>query len=220
MAGVTVLQLDTKFPRIAGDIASPETYNCALEVVRVPSATVASIVTDKPDGIDITPFIDAARNANGDLVTTSCGFLAPFQKRIAQEIDRPFVASALIDLERLSRIYGADIQVLTFDAEKLSTDHSAALPDCIGLIADMHLRQVIEGDLDTLDKDRARAEILRHLRDQLKETTRALLLECTNLPPYKAAICREFNIPIFDILTVIEQHLPKAIKSAFLKGIP
>ena len=32
----------------------------------------------------------------------------------------------------------------------------------------------------------------------------AIVCECTNLPPYSAAIERRFGVPVFDIITLVE----------------
>ena len=79
MAKLTVLQLDTAFPRLPGDVASPDSYDCAIDIVTIPAATVKTIVTDHPDHIDISGFeaaidlIDRTADDN-DVITTSCGF--------------------------------------------------------------------------------------------------------------------------------------------------
>jgi hypothetical protein len=41
MPAVTVLQLDTSFPRIPGDVACPQTYLGEVEVIRIAQASVA-----------------------------------------------------------------------------------------------------------------------------------------------------------------------------------
>ena len=64
---------------------------------------------------------------------------------------------------------------------------------------------MIANDLPALDRRRAEDEIVR-LVDGLCHDgkVKALLLECTNLPPYKAALKARFDVEIFDILTLID----------------
>ncbi len=52
---VTVLQLDTDFPRIAGDVGCKESYARPPQIIRVKGASVGRIVTDRPQDIDIAP---------------------------------------------------------------------------------------------------------------------------------------------------------------------
>ena len=79
---ITLLQLDTHFPRIPGDVGSVDTFKCDLEIIRVPNATVKEVVNSNPNQIDLDPFFNAINKATGDLITTSCGFLSPFQSEL------------------------------------------------------------------------------------------------------------------------------------------
>ena len=53
---VTVLQLDTHFPRVAGDVGAPATYLNEIEIIRVTGTSVEGIVTGDPTSIDVAPF--------------------------------------------------------------------------------------------------------------------------------------------------------------------
>ena len=216
---LSVLQLDTHFPRIAGDVASPDTYACGLEILRVNAAHVPDIVTARPTDILLAPFADALSTAKGDLITTSCGFLAPFQDRLQALTPKPFIASALSQLPQIAKTRSpAETAILTFDADKLNAQHLP--PDLadyttsiIGLNPEIHLRRVIEEDRAWLDTDRA----ARELADiAFPATVKTLLLECTNLPPYKPYIKVGRSIDVFDILTAIEAQLPGVIQPQFL----
>lgn len=223
MAKLTILQLDTAFPRLPGDVASPDSYDCAVDIVTIPAATVESIVTDQPERIDISSFesaidmIDEKAN-DGDIITTSCGFLCYWQKHLARRTRLPFISSALIDLPRLTAKYGQNLGILTFDASTLAkpayadamTGFSGSV---LGLPTDAHLRQVITQNDIQLDGQRAEAEIIELVRIMIRNASiDALLMECTNLPPYKAALKSEFDIEIYDILTVLHNTDSKMVK--------
>lgn len=216
---LTVLQLDTHFPRIPGDVACPETYLGAVEVIRIPAASVGRIVTKAPAAIDIAPFEAAVRAARGDVIATSCGFLAHWQDHLQALTARPVVASALGALDRLEAS-APPVNVLTFDAAKLRAGHWSGARSqsthLIGLRPDLHLRQVIERDLADLDAGRATEEIADMLRARLAPDCKSLLLECTNLPPYKAAMRAVFKGEIHDILTEIEVLRPGTVHPDFL----
>ena len=85
----------------------------------------------------------------------------------------------------------------------------------IGLNQDAHLRAVIGGDASTLDAAKAARETVDTVRAQTTNSLRTLLLECTNLPPYKGALAAAFDVQIIDILTEIEAVRPKSIRPAF-----
>ena len=222
MPRITVLQLDTHFPRIPGDVGSAETFQAELEIIRVPNATVKQVVSNDPAQINLGPFIDAIKGATGDLITTSCGFLSPFQNTLDAECDVPFIASALGQLEQLKNTLNpTDIQIITFDSTKLGPVHlptgCAEFDVSIhGLDHSSHLRDVIENNRDLLNTTMASADIRAVVQASDITMINHILLECTNLPPYKPEIRKISNAKIYDILTAIETKLPNAVHSQFL----
>jgi hypothetical protein len=224
---VSVLQLDTDFPRVAGDVGCADTYRGTVEIIRMPSATVGQVVSNRPDLIDIAPMEDALRRARGDLVVTSCGFLSYWQAHLAGLTDKPFISSALTALEDLSRSYAAgEILILTFDAASLTPLHLGAHADyatgMVGLPDDMHLKRVIRENQKTLDVERAGRELAAFIATAQKPHHKHILLECTNLPPYKAQMQAVTDLSITDILTCIEAAQLNTINPHFLpkKDIP
>lgn len=219
MTGLSLLQLDTNFPRVPGDVGCAETFLTPLQVLTVPGASVEQVVTDRPDRINLAAFNAALEAATGTIISTSCGFLAPFQKQLQSATNRPFVASALGALPNLlQRFQPNEIAVLTFDAQKLAAVHLgvAAPVTIIGLLPDMHLRRVIEERDTTLSLPRAEAEVIGHLSQHLPQTTQVVLNECTNLGPYKPAIKQSFAVEVVDILTEIEARQTGTVHPAFL----
>ena len=77
------------------------------------------------------------------------------------------------------------------------------------------MRQVIDQNLSALDEVTASLEITKLLCETQTEAHDHILLECTNLPPYRAAITQETGLPVTDILTCIEQTCAGAIAPAF-----
>jgi hypothetical protein len=217
---VTVLQLDTDFPRIAGDVGCADSYARAPQIIRIKGADVGRIVTNRPQDIDIAPFEEALKRATGDIITTSCGFLSYWQEHLAALTDRPFVSSALTALETLSAQYSPDqLRILTFDASSLGAQHLGMHPQyatsILGLSPDTHLRQVISQNRRALDPDRAGPQIASLLSAAQTNIHQHILLECTNLPPYRAAITAATGLPITDILSVIEARCKGAVATEF-----
>ena len=210
MPVVSLFQLDTSFPRIPGDIGSPETWRASLDIHVVPELSVVQVINSDPGATDITAVEAAMDRARGDIFTTSCGFLCYWQDRLAARTGRPFVSSALLALPDLRRRFAdEELAILTFNADVLTSRAFApSLGGFAGTVAGLakysHLRQVIANDLPALNRQRAEDEIVR-LVDGVCAAgeVRALLLECTNLPPYKQALKARFDIEIFDILTLI-----------------
>ncbi|MGJ8595368.1 hypothetical protein [Sulfitobacter sp.] len=217
---VTVLQLDTYFPRIAGDVGSEQTYARPPQIIRIGGASVGRIVTNRPQDIDIKPFEEALAHAEGDIIVTSCGFLSYWQDHLAALTDRPFISSALTALDDLHRIHSPDaLRILTFNQDALTAAHlgkHTAYAGCIiGLPPAHHLRHVIDQNLSALDEALASSEITKLLCETQTEAHGHILLECTNLPPYRAAIKAATGLPVTDILTCIETICAGAIAPQF-----
>lgn len=221
MPRLTVLQLDTAFPRIAGDVAAAATYTEAVDIIRMPQASVAKVVATQPDGIDITAFEDAVASISSGVITTSCGFLGYWQEHLSRLTTQPVITSSLCRLDHLCQQYGrGKVAIVTFDAAVLRAPLYAPLlgdfgGPVIGLEDHHHLRRVIADDLTHLDRGKAEAELISHLSGQL-DGIEAVLLECTNLPPYKAALKKACGVAVFDILNAIDALTPGLVKPAFL----
>ena len=77
-----------------------------------------------------------------------------------------------------------------------------------GLENGSELHPVISQDRETLDIEAARADVAaaaRRLADRAPDLT-AVVLECTNLPPYRDVIDRAFSCRIYDIRDMILWH--------------
>jgi hypothetical protein len=183
---------------------------------------VKQVVNADPNQIDLDPFFDAINKATGDLITTSCGFLSPFQNELDEVCDVPFISSSLRQLEHLKNIYKPpELQIITFDAAKLGPTHlpigcEAFNKSVCGLNSDAHLKSIIENNISHIDISKATADICAVVRANKKKSTKGILLECTNLPPYKIDIRRISDVPIYDILTAIEKELPDSVHPYFL----
>lgn len=223
MPTLSLLQLETRFPRIAGDVGSAQTWRATLDRHVIADLSVQKVITDAPRIEDIAGVEAVLATVRGDLITTSCGFLGIWQDRLAAGAPAPFLASSLNGLPDLMARYGPDgLAILTFDAKTLSAPAFAPLLNgfagpIVELPPSSHLKQVIADDLPELDFARAEAEIIDLVAGLMAQRpVRALLLECTNLPPYKAALKKRFDAEIFDILTQIHLMNPDIVESAFL----
>ncbi len=216
-----VLMLDTNFPRLAGDIGNPDSFDHPVIYRRLPGAVVSRIVTDKPLPDDLADlFINNARtleNAGATVISTSCGFLFPLQARLQAAVSVPVITSALCLLPVLREKAGVDtpIGILTFDAERLSPHH---IPDdgplvIEGLAHTDHLFRVIADDLAELDQAQAGrnvADAIQRLKSRAPGLE-AVILECTNLPPYRHKLMKNNGFSIYDIHDAIK-HLQNAYK--------
>ena len=191
-----VVMLNTRFPRLLGDIGNPETFPFPVVYRRVEAATVAAVVRDGVVAPEAAQGLAAAvrelaAEEEVSAIATSCGYLGALQGELQAAVSVPVVASAFALLPFLRSVYGPEavLGVLTFDARLLTTAHFGpwAGPQDEGRVviegieAGRELHRVIAGDLPDLDSDRAEADVLDAGRRLLARdpNVTALLLECT-----------------------------------------
>ena len=66
------------------------------------------------------------------------------------------------------------------------------------------------------DEEKVADELLTVFKEACNDNTDALLLECTNMPPYKQDLKQFKPVKIFDILSAIEALLPNTVKPTYL----
>ncbi|RYX90706.1 MAG: aspartate/glutamate racemase family protein [Comamonadaceae bacterium] len=199
--------LDTRFPRPLGDIGCAETWT--QRGIRVDLHIVLGIWPDKVvqsaaglrAGRIVPAFVAVARQLErkgARAITTSCGFLVLLQKELQAGVKVPVITSSLMQLPGLLR-QEKQVGVLTISASSLGKEHlrSAGVPrerlgDVLvqGVDPKGEFATQILGNQPTLDIERAGQEVVAAavaLKSRVPEL-RHLVLECTNMPPYRAAI--------------------------------
>lgn len=219
---IGVIMLDTRFPRPPGDVGNPATFGGRAIYEIVPGAVVARVVrAETPDPELIAPFLDARDRlvrAGVGLVTTSCGFLVPFQAALARGCPVPVVTSSLLALPALAErcaAAGRRAGVITIHAGRLTHDYLVAAgadpaTPVEGTESGRELTAKILADAADLNPAAAERDVVEageRLRARCPDLG-AVLLECTNMPPYRAALARRLGLPVHDILTVLAEHAP------------
>ncbi|WP_315135393.1 aspartate/glutamate racemase family protein [Achromobacter marplatensis] len=205
-----VLMLDTRFPRPPGDVGNRETYSRAgipVRFVTVQGASPRKIVQDA-DPSFLQPFVDAAvalAAQGARLISTSCGFLARYQTVLQAAVPVPVVTSSLLQCRGLDRV-----GIVTFDAQSLSRP----LLDAVDVPADavvegiapgceMHARILANApEMDLAEVERNVVDAARRLAAR-DSGLRNIVLECTNMPPYRDAVARATGLPVHDIETLL-----------------
>ena len=213
-ASVGILMLNTRFPRIPGDIGNAATWPFPVHYKVIPAATPDNVVRGDASPL-LGAFIDAGRELlelGCDGIATNCGFLVPFQTEMSRALGVPVASSSLLQapLIRMSLPADQTLGILTISSETLTTAHldAAGIPHDTpvgGTGAGSHFTTRVLGDADEIDFDQARADnvnaALRLVHDN--PNIGAILLECTNMVPYAADIRRATGRPVFSIYTYL-----------------
>ncbi len=210
---IGVLSLESHFPKPPGHIKNPSSLPFTTSYEIIEGLTVPLLLND-PSPEMIQPLIAAAKRLEKSgvkAITGSCGFLALFQNEIAAAVEVPVFVSSLIQADLIHRMTGRPVGVLTASAKLLTPQHLSAVgagdvPLVIeGMDAGPEFSEVIlRNDRDDMDLDKIEAELLEAGERLIARAPEvgAILLECTDLPPYAHSLQSRLGRPVFDIITL------------------
>jgi Asp/Glu/hydantoin racemase len=213
---VGILMLDTRFPRIPGDMGNATTFPFPVRYHRVSGAAPDLVVRRGAEGL-LDAFVDAARHLEREgvgAITTNCGFLVKFQQQMAAAVRVPVFTSSLLLVPIVHRLLapGRRVGIMTVNAPSLTAEHlagagiDAEIPlAVVGMETEKEFTRVLLDDELELDVEAAREEHIRVARRLVGEhrDVGAIVLECTNMPPYADDIRRETGLPVFDITSLV-----------------
>lgn len=214
-APLGILMLEARFPRIPGDMGNAGTWPFPVLYRVVRGATPAAVVLERARGL-LPAFLDAAAELvalGAEAITTNCGFLALFQMQLAAHVRVPVATSALMQVPWVQATLppGQRVGVVTISAATLTPAHLAAA----GVPIDTPIagteggreffRVLIRAEAEDLDVALAEQDVLdagRALVTRHPEVG-AIVLECTNMAPYAAAMQAALGRPVYDIYSLV-----------------
>jgi len=214
-APLGILMLEARFPRIFGDMGNAATWPFPVLYRVVRGASPEKVVLKGASGL-LPDFVEAARDLvslGAEAITTNCGFLALFQKELAQAVGVPVATSSLMQIPWVQATLppGKRVGVVTVSAATLTPAHLEA----VGVPLDTPVagteggceffRVLITAEKDDMDVGLAEADVLAAGRDLVARhpDVGAIVLECTNMPPYAAALAAELGLPVYDVYSMI-----------------
>lgn len=211
---IGILMLDTAFERFNGDVGNARTWPFPVQY-RVVKGASPDRVTGARD-LSLLPAFKAAADdliAGGvDAITTTCGFLALYQKELAAHCAVAVATSALLQVPMVARILpaGRHPAILTFSAEDLTRRHLEAVgvdptTPIFGMPANSQFQRSIRTGDRSVDFATLRGEVLDAAAGMLQKDPGigAIIAECTNLTPYSRDIRKLLGVPVFDAVSLV-----------------
>jgi len=153
-------------------------------------------------------------NKGASGITGDCGFMMAFQQIAAKAANIPVFMSSMIQCPMVSVAYDKfdKILILTANSATLKPQKEVLLNKCGFDVVDT--RFVIRGCQDVpgfdavakgdkVDVEKVTPGVVTMTRDILTQEPyiRAIILECTELPPYADALRAATDLPVFDAIT-------------------
>ncbi|MGL4606598.1 MAG: aspartate/glutamate racemase family protein [Eubacteriaceae bacterium] len=218
VAGYTVgiMLLDVHYPLLPGNVVNAETYNYPVRHAWVPGANQDRMHSG--DDTLLPELIKTAKQLEKEgcrAIAGACGYFGHFQKRVADAVDIPIYLSSIVQASWIAAGLKSNekIGILCADGHNLTKELFAAC----SVSEEIFNRCVIKsaGHLPEFsafmerrghfDNGIVREELKGLVREILEENENvgAILLECSDMPPYAADIQKAFNLPVFDFITMI-----------------
>ena len=214
-APLGILMLEARFPRIPGDMGNGTTWPFPVLFRVVRGADPERVVLQGARGL-LPDFIAAARDLvdlGAEAITTNCGFLSLFQRELADAVNVPVATSSLMQVPWVQATLppGKRVGVITVSRGSLTEAHldAAGVPRDVPVVGTEggreFFRVLIKAEKTDMDVALAEADIVAAGRDLVARHPEvgAIVLECTNMPPYAAALREAVGLPVYDIYSMI-----------------
>ncbi len=216
-----IVAVDLSYPKMPGNVANATTFDFPVRYEKV-SFEIEQLFAGDPS--IKTQVIQAAQRLEQEGVRAiigACGYFAHFQKDVADAVEVPVFMSSLCQLPSIKAWLPSDKKIAVFAADgdsitdellsQVSSDVNQLVVVNVGGRESFAAIRWGKGALDNgkLEDDLATLAQYTCVRHPEVE---AILLECSDLPPYAAAIQRATGLPVFDFIT-----LAKWVESAVMQ---
>ena len=213
---IGILQLYAHLPFFPGNVSNAYTYDFPVKFIHVEGTDIPNILAG--DMSLVEPIVKAAKQLEMDgcrAICANCGYFGHFQSAVADQLDVPVYLSSLIQASWALTGLKKDQKLGVMCAN--SGNLNSHMFESCGVTPEMQKRIVVAGAQDKeefshilegkggLDSAKLGEELCDIARNLVKDNPDigALLLECTDMPPYSYLIQAELGLPVFDAITLI-----------------
>lgn len=212
--GLGIIAVDLDYPKLPGNVANASSFDFPV-VYEVVKFEIERLFAGDPSIRQMV--VDAALSLEARgvrAVVGACGYFIHFQKEVAAALHVPVFMSSLLQLPLIGAGIGEgrSVAIMAADGPSLTAE---VLASAGGQGVATHVVNV--GHLESFAPIRFGGGVAldnKALRDDLAQLAcqtvaehpdcGAILLECSDLPPYAWAIQQATGLPVFDFQTLIK----------------
>ena len=208
---------DVYYPILPGNVVNACTYPFPVRMIPVKGINCDELFScDEKVGHAIKEACGQLEKEGVRAITGACGFFGNYQKEMSGICSVPVALSSLLQVPWVLATLkpGEKLAILTADEKSITK----RLLDNCGITEEM-LKRIVIKDLagsdnfscviknwGEWDNDLARNDVVTKAVEAVEENADigAILLECSDMPPYAADIQAEVGLPVFDFITLIK----------------
>jgi Asp/Glu/hydantoin racemase len=224
---VGIIVLNVGYPLIPGNVANATTYPFPVRFKVVEGADIPGLLAGDPTYL--APSLAAAQELVQDgcrAIVGACGYFAQYQHAMAEALPVPVFMSSLSQvpmiLSSLRPSEALGIVCASKPSLKASTLAAAGVPAgapivVYGMEQSSEFRTAILEGKGWMDNALVEAEVVGTAVRLASENpnVRALLLECSDMPPYAKAVQDATGLPVWDFITLIDWIYDGVVKRRF-----
>jgi len=221
---IGIIAVDLIYPKLPGNVANATTYPFPV-LYKTVSFEIEELFAGsdsiKKQIVDAAIFLE---KQGVRAIVGACGYFAHFQPDVREAVDVPVFLSSLCQLQFIKTSISQKKKVAVFAAsgddidetllKKVGTD-----PDRIRItdVGGMESFAPIRYGKTTLDNEKLTADICALADSLVKEDpdVGAILLECSDLPPYARAIQSVTGLAVFDFNTMIDLVYHSVVQKSY-----
>lgn len=224
---VGIIVLNVGYPLIPGNVANATTYRFPVRFKVIEGADIPSLLAG--DRSLLAPSLRAAEELVRDgcrAIVGACGYFAQFQREMAEALPVPVFMSSLCQVpmilgslrpkERLGIVCASKPSLS--EATLASAGIPAGAPIVVaGLEGSSEFRSSIlegKGWMDNTLVEREVVDAAVRLTSDNPDV-RALLLECSDMPPYAKSVQDATGLPVWDFITLIDWIYEGVVRRTF-----
>lgn len=206
-----IIAVDLDYPKVPGNVVNATTYDFPV-LYEMVSFEIEQLFAGDPSIKE--QVIEAAKKLEAKGVRAiigACGYFAHFQKEVAAAVGVPVFMSSLCQLATIKTWLPAERKIAVFAAdgasindEFLSQVNTTTDQIVVVNVGDMESFAPIRWGKGPLDNGLLEDDLCKRAQEVCAKYPEvdAILLECSDLPPYAAAIQRATGLPVFDFITL------------------
>lgn len=206
-----IIAVDLDYPKVPGNVVNATTYDFPV-LYEMVSFEIEQLFAGDPTIKQ--QVVEAAKKLEAEGVRAiigACGYFAHFQKDVAAAVGVPVFMSSLCQLATIKTWLPASKKIAVFaadgasiDDEFLSNVNTTTDQIVVVNVGDMESFAPVRWGKGPLDNGMLEDDLVELVTEVCAETPEvdAILLECSDLPPYAAAIQRATGLPVFDFITL------------------
>lgn len=209
---IGIIAVDLKYPKMPGNVANATTYPFPVLYEKVSFEIEQLFVGD--DSIK-EKILDAAKSLQAQgvrAVIGACGFFANFQKDVADALEIPAFLSSMLQLPMIKMGLKSNqkIGIITASGnditDQMLRNMGVTPEDCyIEDVGSLEGFQTIRYEYEYIDNESVAQTVVQAAKNLVEkhDDVGAILLECSDMPPYAFMVQEAVHLPVFDFITMI-----------------